>query len=227
VPRAFDLVHKISKDPVEEESRVPFADQEETSEAPTHKRKPKVELAFFYVLLFIVFFIMGSTILSPNLFAGIFNRQSDASATPIASNTPQAGFTIEKDGQSTEEAGKNLGVGVSPTPTPAGSPTPVASPSPAATAAATTTTTAAKIQILNGTPKEGAAATLRTKLANAGITVANIGNFTRTNVKQTTIYYKPDYETAAKQVHAVSGGILSETTDGIGSYNIMIIIGAK
>lgn len=231
--RAFDLVHKINKDQ-SEESRIPFDDQEGGDKSPdTPKpRKPRVELAFFYILLFIIFFIMGSTLLSPNFFAGIFNKKPAAEATPAASNTPQAGFTIEKEGQTTEEAEKDLGVNT--TPTPAASPavataSPAASTStaPAAETTTTSTSSAARIQVLNGTNTTGAAATLRTKLANKGIVVASIGNYTNRSVAQTTVYYKADYKTAASQVQAVTGGILSETTKGIGDYDILVVIGKR
>lgn len=231
VPRAFDLVHKISQEQPEEENRVPFSDQEEKPEEPPKKRRPKIELAFFYVLLFIVFVAMGATLISPSFFTDLIKKKPNSQVTPIASNTPQAGFTIEKDGQSTEEAGKALGVGTTPSPTTSTSATPSpstpSSPVPSnSPSGSTSTASAAKIQILNGTTKEGAAATLRSQLAAKGIVVATIGNFTRQNVQKTTIYYKPEYKTAAQQVQAVSGGVLSETNDGIGSYHIMVIIGA-
>lgn len=224
--KAFDLVHKINRDETPEESRIPFED-DNTSEQPQPKpKRPKVEMAFFYILLFIIFFIMGLTLLSPNFFAGVAGNKT-ANASPSPANTPQQGFTIEKDGQSVEQASKDLGSNkVTPVPTAATS-TPSTAPAESTAPAPTTETknAAAKIQILNGTNITGGAATARTKLANKGIVVASIGNFKTRTVKRTTIYYKPEYKTAATQVQGVLGGIISSTEDGIGSYDILVVIG--
>lgn len=220
--KVFDLVHKVSDGSQEDShSRIPFAD-EEPEESPKPKRRFKVEVIFFYLLLFAVFFIMGAIFLVPNFFAGTVNKIA-ATPSPSPITSPVAGFTIEKDGQSAADAAKDLGANPTTIPTP--SPTPPAattSPSPAST---TNTTKAADIQILNGTTRTGAAASLRTKLANQGIVVDSIGNFTRRNVTRTTVYFTPDYRKAAQEVLAVSGGIMVETKSIDGGHDILVIIG--
>jgi len=218
VAKAFDLVHKII-DNDKAESRIPFEDQDKPQDEKPKKRF-KIEVAFFYVLLFIVFFVMGSTFLAPSIFGGI---QKTAEPSPGASPSagPQQGLVIEKEGKSVEEAAKELQV---PNPSPSAV---AAVPSAVQEKPATTTSAAAKIQIQNGTNRTGAAAALRTKLADSEIVVASIGNYKSRTVNNTTVFYRPEYETVAKQVQAITGGILADTTDGIGSYDILVVIGAK
>lgn len=217
--KAFDLIHKISNK--EEESRIPFADEDSRSSGgvPPQKKRPRLEMAFFYILLFVVFFIMGATFLSPNMFAGLFNRQGIPSPQPSASG-PQQGFTIEKDGQSVDETRKELGLS---------SPVPVVAPSPVAETTSSepvvAASKAAKIQILNGTNKTGAADGLRKKLAAKGIVVASIGNHGNRNVTKTIVYYDAAYKTAAEQVQRVVGGSLAMSESATGQYDILVIIG--
>lgn len=217
--KAFDLIHKVTKDEQPEESRIPFDESNKTKEAKP--KRPKLEIAFFYLLLFIVFFIIGANFLSPTFFASLIGKNEPPLASPSPLTSPAAGFAIEKEGQSVESASKDLNV---PSPTPAASPAQVVSEQPAGEA---TATQAAKIQILNGTTRTGAAARMRTKLASIGIVVASIGNYRKRNVSQTTIYYHPDYKTAAEQVQSIIGGVLSPTTTGIGSYDILVVIGLR
>lgn len=216
--KAFDLIHKVTQHE-EPESRIPFEDDPLQEEKPTPPKRPRIEMAFFYILLFIIFFVMGSTLLSPRLFG---NKQaSTASPSPSNTSTPQQGFDIEKDGQSVTDAQGDLGVSTTPSPSIATSPSAVASNTPA-----TQTSTAAKVQILNGTNRTGAAAALRTKLVNAGIAIASVGNYKTRTVARTTVFYKADFKAAATEIQGVTGGILSETSGGIGSYDVLVVIGA-
>ncbi len=224
--KAFDLIHKVAKtqEPV---SRIPFEDGNITEDPePVPTRRPRVEMAFFFILLFIIFTVMGATLVSPTIFSGVKDKLLGTKSTtsPLPSNTPQAGFIVEKDGQSVSEATQQLGV--SPTPTVA-SPavSPASNPSAATSPEVTQTKGAAKIQVLNGTTTEGAAAAARTKLAKKGIVVQSVGNYKSQTVKKTTIFYRPEYKTAASQIQAVVGGILADTTTGIGSYDILVVIG--
>lgn len=223
--KAFDLIHKVAQ-PEEPKSRIPFEENQSTdpSTQPV-KNRPRIEIAFFYLLLFTVFFIMGMTFLTPNLLSR-FGKKSTAEPSPQASAGPVQGFTIEQEGQKVSEAAKELGIGT-PTPSISSSPSPTITPSAPSDAAATTTSKAAKIQILNGTTKEGAAAAMRQKLAQEGIVVASIGNYQKRSVSRTTIYYRPDYKKAAQDIQAVVGGVLSETTTGIGSYDILVVVGQR
>ncbi len=227
--RAFDLVHKIAGQNDQSESRIPFEDDDKaggSNPEPGPKKRPRIEIAFFYILLFVVFFIMGMAFLSPNLFAGILSKEkpkaAQASPSPVVS--PDAGFAITKEGQSAEEAAKELGVKNSPSPTSSSNTATTTEPEPTESSQPTKST-GARIQVLNGTTKTGAAATLRTKLANKGIIVETIGNHTKRTVKRTTIYYDSDYKTAAQQVLSVSGGIMIESASATGEYDIVVIIG--
>lgn len=221
--KAFDLVHRVVSNQ-KEESRIPFEDQDKKSDdEPLKKKRVRIEVAFFYLLLLIVFFIMGYTFLSPTFLGGLGSGTA-SSPEPNPLNSPAAGFTIDKEGKSVEEAAKDLKISPSPLASlKASAPvSPAVSEKPAAA-----TNQAARIQIQNGTNITGAAASLRTKLANKGIVVASIGNYKKRSVVTTTIFYKPDYKTAAEQVQAISGGILSTATTGIGDYDILVVIGQK
>ncbi len=223
--KAFDLVHKVNTAPKEEESRIPF-DEGDKPREDKPKRKVRVEMAFFYVLLFIVFFVIGASVISPNFLAGL-TKKSDTESTPSPALSPQQGLVIEKEGSETKSA--SPAAKTTPSPTAKASTTPKTTPSAATTSTAPTVpaaTTPAKIQVLNGTNQTGAAATLRSKLAAADIVVASVGNYKSRTVKKTTIYHKPGFIDTANKVQAVSGGIISETTDGIGSYDILVVIGA-
>lgn len=229
--KVFDLVHKMSDGgSSHEESRIPFEDETTEKEKVTKpKRKIRVEIVFFYLLLFAVFFIMGAVFLAPNLFAGSVKRQPAATqkTSPSPGSSPNAGFAIEKQGQSTEDAAKALGANSTPSPRPTSSPTSSATTNTPSTSPTHTTTQSAgaQIQILNGTNTTGAAATLRSKLANRGIVVDSIGNFTRRNVQRTTVYFEPDYKKAAQDVLAVTGGIMIEEKSIDGGHDILVIIG--
>jgi hypothetical protein len=226
VAKAFDLVHKVadSKEPESDESKIPFEDEEPNgSKDPAPKRRVKVEVIFFYLLLFAIFFVMGAMFLSPGIFG---SKKVAANPSPSASpgSTPDPGFTIDKEGQSNDEANKALQSTSSPTPN-ASTPATTSSPSTAASPA-TTTSKAAKIQIMNGTTTEGKAASFRTKLASKGIVVASIGNYHKRTVARTTIYYTADYKTAAAQVQAIVGGLLVQTTSSTtGTNDILIVVG--
>lgn len=220
MPKVFDMVHKVS-DQENSEGRIPFEDDNKDQAAKSPKSRPRVEIIFFYILLFVIFFIMGAAFLSPNLLGGLFGSSKTPEASPSPLDSPAAGFTLEKAGQGSPEAAGELGA--KPTSDPVSSSAIQSPPAsqPAQAAAAS------KIQILNGTNREGAAAALRTKLAKAGIVVASIGNYHKRTVRNTTIFFDPAYETAAQQVKTVTGGILAATTDGIGGNHILVVIGAN
>ncbi len=218
--KAFDVVHRVINSQPAEENRIPFEDEQSASEA-THplKRRPRVEVAFFYILLFAVFCIMGAAFLSPSLISSFISKPKQASS-PAPNNSPVQGFAIDKKATKEDPAAKSIGK-ASPSP----SPTTTSSPSPTQPTVQATQT--AKIQIVNGTTRAGAAATLRDQLSAKGISVASIGNYQKRTVKKTTIYYDAGYKTAAEQVQAVSGGLLFELPSSTGSYDIVVIIGAS
>lgn len=225
--KVFDLVHKVSDGSVDD-NRIPFNDEGGSGKSdnndhkePTKRKRPKVEVIFFYLLLFAVFFIMGAVFLAPNIFTGALgDKPSTAESSSPQNQGPEGGFKIDQEGQSTKEAAKELEIKTTP------QASPIATANPVAPIAETETNKVAKIQIQNGTNKTGAAARLRDQLAQKGISVENIGNFSRRNVKQTTVYYEPNYKQAANQVLAVSGGIMVEADSIDGGYDILVIIGA-
>lgn len=223
--KAFDLVHKVNTAPKEEESRIPF-DEDDKPKEEKPKRKVKVEMAFFYALLFIVFFVIGASVISPSFLASL-TKESSAEASPSPQLTPQQGLVIEQEGNETKDASPVTKS--SPSVSPKATTSPKSSPSTATSTAPSTApvaTTPAKIQVLNGTNRTGAADALRSKLAAADIVVASIGNYKSRSVQKTTIYHKPGFVDTANKVQAVSGGIISETSDGIGSYDVLVVIGA-
>lgn len=225
--KVFDLVHKVTETAEPSGSRIPF-DDEPGEQAPPPKKRPRVEIIFFYILLFTIFFVMGMVFLSPTLFTR--GNQAVALKTSPSPSGPAAGFTIDKEGQSVEEAAKEIGVPTSPSPTP--SPAQSTSATPAAVPTTPNTevpkSTAADIQILNGTTREGAAAAMRTKLAQKGIVVSSIGNYKKRNVARTTVYFTADYKTAAWQVLAVTGGVMIEAQSSTtGGHDILVVIGLR
>lgn len=222
--KVFDLVHKVS-DESPDDNRIPFNDEpgsdNSDNKEPTKKKRPKVEVIFFYLLLFAVFFIMGAVFLAPNILTqSLGNKPTITESASPKNEGPEGGFSIDQEGQSTQDAAADLEL----TPSPVSSP--IATANPVAPIAETETGRAAKIQIQNGTNITGAAAKLRDRLAQKGITVENIGNFSRRNVKRTTVYFEPNYKQAASQVLAVSGGIMVEANSIDGGYDILVIIGA-
>lgn len=221
VAKAFDLVHKVADsddDHPTDDSRVPFDEGDSgDKETPPAKKRTKVEIIFFYLLLFAIFFIMGVMFLSPTLFKGKPSKTAVNQSPPASNETPIPGFTIEKQGQDSQQAAKDLGLT---------SPSPVASSQPSTAPVAPSSTATAKIQILNGTSTTGAAAALQQKLAQKGIVVDSVGNYKKRTVAKTTVYYMADYKTAAQQVLAVTGGIMVETTSATtGDHNILIVTG--
>lgn len=222
--KAFDLVHKVSDSDQPNEGDRASGDSAGTpnEDSSTPKKRTRVEIIFFYLLLFAIFFIMGVMFLAPSLFKTGGGKTTIAQSQPPTGETPIPGFTIDKPGQSTEEATKALGL-ASPTLTPAVSPTPTSVTSEAKTEI---TSGPAKIQVLNGTGQTGAAAAMQTKLAQKGIIVASIGNYRKRTVAKTTVYYTADYKQSAQQVLAVTGGIMVETSSATtGDNNILVVIG--
>lgn len=218
MPKVFDMVHKVS-DQESSTSRIPFEDDNKTETRPA-KSRPRVEIIFFYILLFVIFFIMGAAFLSPDLLSGLFGASRTAEVSPNPIDSPAVGLTIEKEGQSPEEAAAALGTKKTSSAT-VTSPEVQSTPPPQVT----TASTAARIQVLNGTNRTGAAAAMRLALSKAGIVVTSIGNYHKRTVSKTTIFYNPAFATAAKQVQAVSGGVLAPTTSGIGSNDVLLVIG--
>jgi cytoskeletal protein RodZ len=221
VAKAFDIVHKASSDEKVEE-RIPFESKESGEKKKKAVRKrSRIEIVFFYGLLFVVFFIIGVNFLSAGSIGNFFKRTSPSpSSSAAASSSPDAGFAIDQQGQTNEQAAKEIGT-ASPSPTTSTSAAAKTTPSPASSAAATK----AKIQILNGTNKEGAAAAMRTKLSAEGIAVDNIGNNDTRDVAATVTYYKDGYEATANQIKAIVGGTTKRTAGGIGEYNVLVLIG--
>ncbi len=214
--KAFDLTHKVNTTPKDEEGRVPFDDQPKGEEEKP-KSRLRVEMGFFYGLLFVVFFVIGASIISPSFLAGL-TKKSNTEASPSPSFGPKQGLVIDKEGLTTKEATPAAKVGATASP----SANAVSTASPTVVPAATTP---AKIQVLNGTNRTGGAASLRTKLAAADIVVASIGNYKNRNVAKTTIYFKPGFETTANSVQTIAGGITTQTSDGIGAYDVLVVIG--
>ncbi len=214
--KAFDLIHKVAQSPDETpEGRIPF--DESTDNQPPKKKRARVEIVFFYLLLFAIFFIMGIMFLSPNLFLG--KNEKSASASPKPSNSPIGGFVITKEGQ-----GKDLSISaVNQVASPTATSTPLDAAAPAAP---NPPSKAARVQILNGTNRTGAAAALRTKLANRGIVVLDIGNYKKRTVRRTTVYYLNDYKKAGQDVLATTGGILVQTSSTTtGGFDVLVVIG--
>lgn len=222
--KAFDLVHKVTNtSETATENPIPFEDSETPAvEENQPKKRLKIEVIFFYLLLFAVFFVMGAMFLAPEIFS--YNQaQTTASPNPNASDGPNAGFAITKPGEDPDPA-------ITPTSSPTTienkSPVPEPSASQATSPVANTVKTGTKIQILNGTNTEGKAASFRTKLANKGIIVDSIGNYKKRTVQRTTIYYLADYKQAAKEVQSIVGGLLVQTTaNTTGNNQILVVVG--
>lgn len=222
--KVFDLVHKVADH--HEASRIPFEDEEQKSDETAKKQKIKVEVVFFYLLLFAVFFIMGAVFLAPNFFTATNGKTTKNALLPSSTNTPLTGFTIDKEGKPDEEIAK-IATGQTATQTNNAAPIPI--PTPITARATATIMKTASIQVLNGTNITGAAAALQSKLAEKGIVVQNIGNYKKRTVTKTTIYFKPDFRQAATDVLAVAGGIMVEALSATttGEYDVVVIIGQK
>jgi len=122
-----------------------------------------------------------------------------------------------------------------PTPTVTSSPTVSASatstPTPSATATATpspTPTLAPKrpVVVLNGTTTIGLAAAYRLKVTRAGWNVVSIGNWTRSSVSATTIFYPAGFKASAKRLaDDLSGTQLTrEALSGMSSTELTIVV---
>lgn len=223
--KAFDLVHKVAESPeTGTDSNIPFADEEPTEPGnKPPKKRTRVEIVFFYLLLFAIFVIMGVMLVGPNLLNGKKGAKA-TSTTPSPGSTPMAGYAVDKQGQSDSDVATQLNP--SPSPTPPATPSATADTAPPAAATPTQSTQAAKLQILNGTTRTGAAATLRDKLASHGIITSATGNYSKRTVARTTVWYTADYKTAAQQVQKYSGGILAQVSKSTtGNYDVVVIIG--
>lgn len=222
--KVFDLVHKaIEPNEQQSTSAIPFDDQANEAAEKPPKKKLKLELVFFGLLLFGIFFVMGFIFIAPNLFGGQ-SKSTAVKVSPTPVSGPAAGFTITKEGESETSAASALGVKPSPT----ASNTATAAPAAATTPTEKTTVGAATIQILNGTNRTGTAAKLRDQLAAKGIVVDSIGNYKKRTVKRTTVYFWSDYRQAAREVLAVTGGIMIEADQATtGKHQILVVIGAS
>lgn len=118
-----------------------------------------------------------------------------------------------------------------PTPTVTSSPTFSATATPTSTASATATpspTLAPKrpVVVLNGTTTIGLAAAYRLKVTRAGWNVVSIGNWTRSSVSATTIFYPSGFKPSAKRLaDDLSGTQLTrEALSGMSSTQLTIVV---
>ena len=118
-----------------------------------------------------------------------------------------------------------------PTPTVTSSPTFSATATPTSTASATATpspTLAPKrpVVVLNSTTTIGLAAAYRLKVTRAGWNVVSIGNWTRSSVSATTIFYPSGFKPSAKRLaDDLSGTQLTrEALSGMSSTQLTIVV---
>ena len=129
----------------------------------------------------------------------------------------------------------------SSTPTYSSTPTPTVTSSPSASASTTPTPTASQtaspsptptlapkrpVVVLNGTTTIGLAAAYRLKVTRAGWNVVSIGNWTRSSVSATTIFYPSGFKASAKRLaDDLSGTQLTrEALSGMSSTQLTIVV---
>lgn len=129
----------------------------------------------------------------------------------------------------------------SSTPTDSSTPTPTVTSSPSVSASATPTPTASEtaspsptptlapkrpVVVLNGTTTIGLAAAYRLKVTRAGWNVVSIGNWTRSSVSATTIFYPSGFKASAKRLaDDLSGTQLTrEALSGMSSTQLTIVV---
>ena len=129
----------------------------------------------------------------------------------------------------------------SPTATDSSTPTPTVTSSPSASASTTPTPTASQtaspsptptlapkrpVVVLNGTTTIGLAAAYRLKVTRAGWNVVSIGNWTRSSVSATTIFYPSGFKASAKRLaDDLSGTQLTrEALSGMSSTQLTIVV---
>ena len=129
----------------------------------------------------------------------------------------------------------------SPTPTDSSTPTPTVTSSPTVSASATPTPTPSvtatpsptptlapkrPVVVLNGTTTSGLAAAYRLKVTRAGWNVVSIGNWTRSSVSATTIFYPSGFKDSAKRLtDDLSGTQLTrEALTGMSSTQLTIVV---
>ena len=129
----------------------------------------------------------------------------------------------------------------SPTATDSSTPTPTVTSSPSASASTTPTPTASQtaspsptptlapkrpVVVLNGTTTIGLAAAYRLKVTRAGWNVVSIGNWTRSSVSATTIFYPSGFKASAKRLaDDLSGTQLTrEALSGMSSTELTIVV---
>lgn len=107
----------------------------------------------------------------------------------------------------------------------------VSSPSPEATSGANIDKSSAKIRILNGSGKAGAASSAKDFLEGLGYKVASVGNADKYDFEQTVLRFKAsfsDFEAALtsdmSSKYSVTSGESLESTD---SADIEVILGSK
>ena len=127
------------------------------------------------------------------------------------------------------------------TPTDSSTPTPTVTSSPTFSASATPTPTASEtaspsptptlapkrpVVVLNGTTTIGLAAAYRLKVTRAGWNVVSIGNWTRSSVSATTIFYPSGFKASAKRLtDDLSGTQLTrEALSGMSSTQLTIVV---
>ena len=83
-----------------------------------------------------------------------------------------------------------------------------------------------KIAVLNGTTTIGLAAAYRLKVTRAGWNVVSIGNWTRSSVSATTIFYPSGFKSSAKRLaDDLSGTQLTrEALSGMSSTQLTIVV---
>lgn len=124
------------------------------------------------------------------------------------------------------------GAKASPTPSPSVTSEEVSSPSPEATAGATIDKTKAKIRVLNGSGKTGAASTTKDYLESKGYKVSSIGNAKTSDFTQTVIKFKDAFKNFQETLVADLSAKYSVKTDSTpleasDSADIEITIGSK
>ena len=129
----------------------------------------------------------------------------------------------------------------SSTPTDSSTPTPTVTSSPSVSASTTPTPTASQtaspsptptlapkrpVVVLNGTTTIGLAAAYRLKVTRAGWNVVSIGNWTRSSVSATTIFYPSGFKASAKRLaDDLSGTQLTrEALSGMSSTELTIVV---
>ena len=129
----------------------------------------------------------------------------------------------------------------SSTPTDSSTPTPTVTSSPSVSASTTPTPTASEtaspsptptlapkrpVVVLNGTTTIGLAAAYRLKVTRAGWNVVSIGNWTRSSVSATTIFYPSGFKASAKRLaDDLSGTQLTrEALSGMSSTELTIVV---